>query len=42
MVVRPNVVGGVGVGGGALRFSPFVVRWCKESFEGNSSFLLSG
>ena len=28
--------------GGALRFAPFVVRCCEESFEGNPSFLLSG
>ena len=29
-------------GGGALRFSPFIVRCCEESFEVNPSFLLSG
>ena len=29
-------------GGGALRFAPFVVSCCKESFEANPSFLLSG
>ena len=29
-------------GGGALRFTPFVVSCCGESFEANPSFLLSG
>ena len=29
-------------GGGALRFAPFVVSCCEESFESNPSFLLSG
>ena len=27
---------------GALRFAPFVVSCCKESFEGNPSFWLCG
>ena len=37
-------IGGVefSAGGGALRFSPFVVRCCEESFESNPSFLLCG
>ena len=29
-------------GGGALRFTPFVVRCCEESFEAGPSFLLCG
>ena len=35
-------IGGVefSAGGGALRFSPFVVCCCGESFETNPSFLL--
>ena len=37
-------IGGVefSAGGGVLRFSPFVVRCCEESFEANPSLLLSG
>ena len=37
-------IGGVkfSAGGDALRVSPFVVRYCKESFEANPSFLLIG
>ena len=35
-------IGGVefSAGGGALRFAPFIVRCCEESFEANPSFLL--
>ena len=29
-------------GGGALRFAPFVVSCCEESFEAGPSFLLCG
>ena len=29
-------------GGGALRFPPFVVSCCEESFEASPSFLLCG
>ena len=37
-------IGGVefSAGGGALRFSTFVVRCCEEIFEANPSFLLCG
>ena len=33
---------GFSAGGGALRFAPFVVSCCEESFEANPSFLLCG
>ena len=37
-------IGGVkfSASGGAFGFLPLVVRCCEESFEANSSFLLSG